>query len=169
MCIKPRNKKLKRVDAKLSEENCVQKKQSLLTNRNSQMKFVPRTPSILDALKIKNPSKYNLLGNKDEIPKRPMSIEEQYNHPLWYDKILEIMHRDRKNCKICGARGSHLSVFPLNLRPKGYIWEEDPEALQTVCDSCREELNGEFSKLVGIIAFELLAGKIDLTNLSQLL
>jgi 5-methylcytosine-specific restriction endonuclease McrA len=94
-----------------------------------------------------------------------LSIKEQYEHPHWQRKRLEIFRRDGWECRCCGATNKQLHVHHLYYENDLHVWEYDNEALATVCDKCHKLLHSELKKLSGIVAFKMLSGEIDITDL----
>ena len=96
-----------------------------------------------------------------------LSREEQYKHPHWQKKRLEIMRRDKWQCKCCGESNKSLHVHHLYYEKDCHIWDMDNEGLVTVCFDCHKLLHNDLYKLSGIIAFKILSGKIDVTELKE--
>jgi len=94
-----------------------------------------------------------------------LSIEEQYQHPHWQKKRLKIFNRDKWECVCCGSTNTQLHVHHLYYKKDLHIWEYDNEALITVCNKCHKILHNDLAKLSGLIAFELLAGNLDSTEI----
>lgn len=93
-----------------------------------------------------------------------LSIKEQYQHPHWHRKELDILRRDRWKCTCCGETNKLLHVYAIYYETDLHIWGYDDEALKTVCDDCMKILKTEMNKLSGIIAFKILSGEIDATD-----
>ena len=93
-----------------------------------------------------------------------LSKKEQYEHPHWQKKRLEIFNRDNWHCRCCDETNVALHVHHLYYNRDCHIWEIDNEGLVTVCVKCHKILHDELSKLSGIIAFNILCGKIDPTD-----
>jgi hypothetical protein len=99
-----------------------------------------------------------------------LSIQEQYNHPLWQRKRLEILDRDGWTCRCCDKESSDKIPIQFHVHHLWYerdllIWEIDNEGLVTVCDECHKKLHNELAKTAGIIAFRILSGDIDAIDL----
>ena len=95
----------------------------------------------------------------------PLTIEEQYSHPLWALKCQEILIRDNCTCQFCKST-EDLQVCPTYDTHHFNLWEYDDEALVTACDDCHKILLAELPKLSGMIAFKILSGNLDLSTLN---
>lgn len=93
-----------------------------------------------------------------------LSKKEQYEHPLWRRKASEILDRDDYTCRCCGSKVTQLHVHHLYYEKGLHVWEYDNESLVTLCKNCHGKIIPELFKLSGIIAFEILSGKIDATD-----
>lgn len=93
-----------------------------------------------------------------------LSYNEQINHPHWQRKRLEIMRRDKWECRVCGESNKQFHVHHLYYEKDCHIWDYDNEALVTICKDCHKEIHTDLKKLSGIIAFEILSGKIDVVD-----
>jgi 5-methylcytosine-specific restriction endonuclease McrA len=94
-----------------------------------------------------------------------MTYKEQLKNANWQRKKFTIMHRDDFLCRICRSNYS-LSVHHLHYIPNRKPWEYDDESLVVLCESCHNKIHYDLSKLSGIIAFNILAGKIDLSDVN---
>lgn len=65
-------------------------------------------------------------------------MNDSYKHPLWQRKRLEILSRDKWACVACGDADSTLHVH--HAIYDGEPWEVRDEWLQTLCESCHEDL-----------------------------
>ena len=93
-----------------------------------------------------------------------LSLKEQYEHPHWRRKSNEIIERDNYICRCCGEDSKQLHVHHLYYEKDRHIWDYDNESLVTLCKKCHKIIHFELAKLSGIIAFEILSGKIDVTD-----
>ena len=98
-----------------------------------------------------------------------LSYTEQLQHPLWKQKVKEIMERDGFCCVICGSDMHKLHVHHLCYFPDLLAWEYDNELLQTVCIKHHEQLTYDLPKVSGLIAFECLKENIDISVVVELL
>lgn len=90
-----------------------------------------------------------------------LSREEQYQHPFWRRKSNEILERDDYTCRCCKSKEIQLNVHHLYYEKGLLIWEYENESLVTLCKNCHEQIHFDLAKISGIIAFEILSGKID--------
>jgi len=90
-----------------------------------------------------------------------LSYEEQYQHPFWRRKSNEILERDDYTCRCCKSKVINLQAHHLYYIKDRHIWDYENEALVTLCKNCHEQIHFDLIKLSGIIAFEILSGKID--------
>ena len=103
-----------------------------------------------------------------------MEFKDQYNHPKWQAKRLEIMRRDNYCCVLCDSEDKQLHVHHRYYKRGKKLWEYKKECYLTVCHSCHEylhivqdELNNSLS-LVNPILLECLA-KSDLKKIATIL
>ncbi len=93
-----------------------------------------------------------------------LSKEEQYQHPFWRRKSNEILDRDDYTCRCCKSKTIQLNVHHLYYKKDFHIWDYENESLVTLCKDCHSTIHADLFKLSGIIAFEILSGKIDATD-----
>jgi hypothetical protein len=86
------------------------------------------------ALKRKIPQPQNANGIKID---GFLSFKEQYQHPNWQKKRLEIMQRDEFKCMICGDKNKMLHIHH-NTYDGKYIWDCNSKSMITLCLSCHE-------------------------------
>lgn len=73
---------------------------------------------------------------------KPLTWEEQYTHPNWQRRRLEILKRDRFKCRLCLDKDSLLHVHHLKYDKSKWIWEIHEMYLVTLCHSCHEKEHG---------------------------
>ncbi len=101
-----------------------------------------------------------------------LSLQEQYEHPLWQQKKYKIYERDGWLCRICGSdfleRANQLHAHHLYYERDLLLWEYDNESIVTLCSACHEKV-GDFGlkKIAGILAFEILIGNIDVVQFAE--
>jgi len=93
-----------------------------------------------------------------------LSYKEQYQHPHWQRKRLEIFRRDDWTCRCCGQTLKALHIHHLYYQSDLHLWQYDNDALVTVCNDCHKKLHRELAKLAGQIAFKILSGQVDATD-----
>ena len=76
-----------------------------------------------------------------------MTHKEQYEHPKWQKKRLEIFERDDYTCCDCKSKDNQLSVhhgyYELGLK----MWEYDNDTLWTLCKGCHDKW-GEIKRML---------------------
>lgn len=172
MCLKPKNNNCGRNDFKKSKAG---RPRLNLPSRSATTKLKIKSICITSIRQLlKSPANYPpapdfaTQNTRTDIQSKLLTTEEQYQHPLWQQKCMTILERDKYKCQSCGATGINLHVYLLNPKPKGNIWEEDEDSLKTVCSTCRGRLDSELPKLSGILGFKILSGEIDPLTLFQL-
>jgi len=73
---------------------------------------------------------------------KPLSWKEQYKHPNWQRKRLEILKRDNFTCRMCLNKDDQLHVHHLKYDKTKFIWEIHEMYLVTLCHSCHEKEHG---------------------------
>lgn len=96
-----------------------------------------------------------------------MYYKKQLLSGKWQKKRLEIMQRDDFKCRVCKLT-DELTVHHLYYIPELKPWEYDNEGLVTLCKRCHDRIHFECSKLAGIIAFKLMTGEFDETDLKNI-
>ena len=89
-----------------------------------------------------------------------MTYPEQIKDGRWQRKRLEIMSRDKFQCRNCHETNAP-NVHHLYYESGAMIWEYDNEALVTLCERCHKIIHKDLAKISGIIAFEFLCGELD--------
>lgn len=82
--------------------------------------------------------------------------------PRWQKKRLEIMQRDNFKCLVCGSNENSLTVHHIYYLPKLKPWEYENESMKTICEICHGQLTLDMQKLAGILAWDILAGRIQI-------
>ena len=72
----------------------------------------------------------------------PLSWEDQYKHPNWQRRRLEILKRDKFRCRICYDRDTLLHVHHLKYDKSKFIWDMHEIYLVTLCHPCHEKEHG---------------------------
>lgn len=68
-----------------------------------------------------------------------MEFKDQYRHPLWQKRRLEVLERAEFACECCGETESQLHVHHRQYFKGRKIWEYAENELEALCDSCHEE------------------------------
>ena len=63
---------------------------------------------------------------------------EKYKDPRWITFREDILERDGKRCVCCGEATESLHVHHLGYWYLEYPWDADPEAMETLCETCHE-------------------------------
>lgn len=66
---------------------------------------------------------------------------EQYKHPQWQRRRLEVMEGADFACQRCGDKESTLNVHHRHYIKGRKIWEYSDDELQCLCESCHENLH----------------------------
>jgi 5-methylcytosine-specific restriction endonuclease McrA len=75
------------------------------------------------------------------------NYKDQYKHPNWQKKRLEILERDNYTCRDCGSTEKQLHVHH-GYYVKGLnVWDYDNRTLWCLCHSCHETW-GEMTKIL---------------------
>lgn len=67
------------------------------------------------------------------------NYKDQYRHPMWQKKRLEILQRDKFTCVQCGETEVELHVHHAWYAKDCNIWEYPDRMLQTLCSNCHQE------------------------------
>lgn len=73
-----------------------------------------------------------------EMQMNTFSFKEQYRHPNWQRKRLEIMERDQFMCQACYSDEDTLNVHHKRYFKGRMIWDYPNELLVTLCEGCHE-------------------------------
>jgi DNA-directed RNA polymerase subunit M/transcription elongation factor TFIIS len=63
---------------------------------------------------------------------------DQYSHPKWQKKRLEILEYDNYTCQKCGDKESTLHVHHTFYEKERMMWEYERGHLITLCDKCHK-------------------------------
>lgn len=75
------------------------------------------------------------------------SFAEQYKHPKWQKKRLEILKRDNFECRLCTDTETKLDVHHINYEKAHKPWEYPDDNFTTLCSPCHEHI-GKLNKLI---------------------
>ena len=67
-----------------------------------------------------------------------MNYSEQYKHPNWQKKRLEILNRDNFTCQKCGDKETTLHIHHLIYYNNRKVWDYKNSDLVTLCKDCHE-------------------------------
>ncbi len=68
-----------------------------------------------------------------------MNFKDQYSHPKWQKKRLEILERDGFKCAKCGDKETQLHVHHKYYEENKKVWVYEPYKLITLCESCHKK------------------------------
>ncbi len=104
---------------------------------------------------------------------KKIEFSDQYKHPLWQKKRLEILKRDDFNCVGCGASDKQLHVHHGYYEINMMLWEYDNNTMITLCEKChkkvdiqKRELHKKIAKLY-LCQWKLITSTIDLLLLDR--
>lgn len=67
-----------------------------------------------------------------------MEFRDQYKHPNWQKKRLEILNRDKFTCQKCGDKETTLHVHHIKYYKNRKVWDYKNSDLITLCSDCHE-------------------------------
>jgi len=70
-----------------------------------------------------------------------MTYKEQYLHPLWQKKRLEILERDNWFCQACFDDEETLHVHHTKYIKGRKVWDYDNDDLITYCNTCHQTVH----------------------------
>lgn len=70
---------------------------------------------------------------------KKITYSEKLRDPRWQKKRLEILSRDKFQCRCCGSENETLMVHHIQYIKGSEPWEYPDELLYTLCESCHEE------------------------------
>jgi hypothetical protein len=70
-----------------------------------------------------------------------IEFKDQYSHPEWQKKRLEVLKRDKFLCLLCEVSERTLHVHHRYYKRDKMLWEYDDKCYLTVCDECHEYLH----------------------------
>lgn len=74
-----------------------------------------------------------------------MTYKEQYLHPEWQKKRVEILNRDNFTCRYCEAKDITLHVHHREYHEGKKVWEYDNSYLVTLCKECHKNYEAELT------------------------
>jgi 5-methylcytosine-specific restriction endonuclease McrA len=93
-----------------------------------------------------------------------MAYSDDIKSGKWQRLRLKVMNRDQFKCLACKTE-NNLNVHHLYYESGRKIWDYDIESLVTLCDDCHNKLHKDLAKVAGMVAFRVLVGKLDLTDI----
>ena len=80
----------------------------------------------------------SLLPGISEMQVATIAFKDQYRHPSWQRKRLEIMERDEFKCQCCFSDEDTLNVHHKRYIKGRMIWDYSNDLLVTLCEGCHE-------------------------------
>ncbi len=80
-----------------------------------------------------------------------MNFKEQYQHPYWQKKRLEILDRDEYRCLSCGDMDTQLHVHHKSYDKDCMIWEYDNKNFITLCSQCHKEIHDIKTEIKSVV------------------
>ena len=75
------------------------------------------------------------------------SFAEQYKHPKWQKKRLEIMKRDDYTCRYCDSKEKELQIHHIEYEKGKKVWEYEDGNFLTLCKDCHKRVTDLFINL----------------------
>lgn len=83
---------------------------------------------------------------------KKIEFKDQYKHPKWQKKRLEVLERDKYTCLDCGATDKQLHVHHGYYKKNTMLWEYTDTSLWTLCSECHEVWDHNKNGIHGLIA-----------------
>lgn len=80
-----------------------------------------------------------------------MNFFDQYKHPSWQKKRLEVLQSSEFHCERCFDSESQLQVHHKRYVKGRKVWEYERSELAVLCDSCHVEAHAEKEMLQALI------------------
>ena len=93
-----------------------------------------------------------------------MAYSDDIKSGKWQRLRLEVMQRDQVRCRACKCE-NNLNVHHLYYESGKHIYDYEIESLVTLCENCHSKLHKDLAKVSGIVAFKVLVGDMDLTDI----
>ena len=93
-----------------------------------------------------------------------MAYSDDIKSGKWQRLRLEVMQRDQFRCRACKCE-NNLNVHHLYYESDKHIYDYEIESLVTLCENCHSKLHKDLAKVSGIVAFKVLVGDMDLTDI----
>jgi len=87
-----------------------------------------------------------------------MNFTEQYKHPEWQKKRLEILNRDDFQCQSCMDTETTLNVHHKYYTKDKKLWEYDDDCFTTLCENCHSDIHNyikESKSIIDIFSFSI--------------
>ena len=91
--------------------------------------------------------------------------KDQYKHPLWQKKRLEVLEAAEFCCQSCYSKEDQLHVHHKRYVKGRMIWEYENSELECLCDGCHETAHEERSDLNHLLSLLPAESIADITAL----
>lgn len=81
-----------------------------------------------------------------------MEFKDQYKHPLWQKRRLDVLEKNGFECSCCGDSESQLHVHHRQYFKGRKVWEYADDELEVLCDSCHEEAHHTVDELKEVLS-----------------
>lgn len=81
-----------------------------------------------------------------------MDFKDQYKHPMWQKKRLDVLADSEFVCQRCFDDESQLHVHHRQYFKGRMIWEYDNSELEVLCESCHEAAHAEIDELKHLLS-----------------
>lgn len=81
-----------------------------------------------------------------------MEFKDQYKHPLWQKRRLEVLKKAEFCCQRCGDDESQLHVHHRQYFKGRKLWEYREDQLEALCDLCHQETHEKLDLLKNLLA-----------------
>jgi len=103
-----------------------------------------------------------------------LSLQEQYEHPLWQEMAARVKMRDGYICQICKrdfrSLPRRIDAHHIYRAKNRHLWDYDDSELITLCIDCHEKADDPgMKKIAGNIIISALKGNIDLVELINII
>jgi len=68
-----------------------------------------------------------------------MEFKDQYKHPLWQKKRLDVLNAIGFVCEDCGSNDKELHVHHVRYKKNAKIWEYELSELTALCNECHKD------------------------------
>lgn len=80
-----------------------------------------------------------------------MEFKEQYKHPMWQKRRLEVLGKSDFMCQECGDEEKQLHVHHRQYFKGRMVWEYSDDELICLCGPCHEAAHAKKDQLIGLL------------------
>ncbi len=84
---------------------------------------------------------------------KKIEFKDQYKHPKWQKKRLEILELNNYTCKACGDTEEQLHVHHGYYQRGKMLWEYENMSLWCLCKSCHEDWDEKKIELHRVLSY----------------